>query len=132
VESEIVTDCTDVYVPAVTEKVGVATVPVAVPVTVAVPLFPLVSVAVSVAVFIPVVVGEKVTVVANALPLVEVAEHAPVVAAENCAAAVPLAAKVTSGPALQPSSFRIVVTLVAVDGVPTADGVATRLLTSIR
>jgi hypothetical protein len=74
--------------------------------------------------------GVKVRVVANAPP-VKVAVHVPVVAAENAAADVPVAAKATVGAGLQLPSFRNVVTLVAVDGLPTGAVGTMRVSTAI-
>jgi hypothetical protein len=126
------TVCTVVYVPAATEKVGEpaggAGVPT--PETSATPLFFNESVAVKVAALVPTEIGVKLSVVANDPP-VNVVVQVPVVAAENAAPEVPVAAKVTVGAGLQPPSFRNVVTLVAVDGLPTGAVGTLRLSTAI-
>jgi|ERR1017187_2320893 hypothetical protein len=126
----MVTDCTDVYVPAATERLGVATVPVAIANTAADALFFAESVAVSAALLVPTTVGVKVRVVAKDPP-VSVEVQVPVVAAEKAAAEVPVAANVTVGAGLQLPSFSKVVIFVAVDGVPLGLVVPTRLSTAI-
>ena len=106
------------YVPAATEKVGVAAGGAGVPVpeTGAVPVLLRESVAVTVALLAPTEIGLKVTDVAKEAPVTVVA-HVPVAAAEYADAEVPVNAKVTvGGVAVQPPSFRNVVTLVAVTG----------------
>jgi|ERR1700734_2362429 hypothetical protein len=120
--SLILTVWTVVYVPAATENVGVAAGGAGVPVpeTAAVPVLLRESVAVRVALLVPTEIGLKVSDVANEAPDEApnvVPAHAPVVAAENADAEVPVNAKVTvGGVAVQPPSLRNVVTLVAVIG----------------
>ena len=71
------------------------------------------------------------SVVANDAPPLAVAVQVPVVAAENADAEVPAAVNVTIGAGVQPPSFKIVVILVAVVGVPTADTGAVMLSMAI-